>query len=133
MVLLMAVTLLRLIGCTSTLSLGEPACASTPVGAHLGRTQGARARVTEAGPLRSHGMNNIIKRALVATTLVGAAAAVGAAPAAADPIGGLPIGGVSNASVDGLGLVGGVADSVGRPGGVLDKAGSGSVINGLNR
>ncbi|MFD9031030.1 hypothetical protein ACFVZW_07770 [Streptomyces sp. NPDC059567] len=77
-------------------------------------------------------MNNIIKRALVATTLVGAAAAVGAAPAAADPIGGLPIGGVSNASVDGLGLVTGVADTVGRPGDVLNMAGKGTAINGLN-
>ncbi|MFE5486339.1 hypothetical protein [Streptomyces sp. NPDC056527] len=78
-------------------------------------------------------MNNIIKRALVATTLVGAAAAVGATPAAADPIGGLPIGGVSNASVDGLGLVTGVADTVGHPGKVLDLADTGSVVNGLNR
>jgi hypothetical protein len=78
-------------------------------------------------------MNNIIKRALVATTLVGAAAAVGAAPAAADPTGGLPIGGVSNASVDGLGLVGGVADTVAGPGEVLNKAGSGSVLDGLDR
>lgn len=90
--------------------------------------RGIGVAVTVAGLLRSQGMNNIIKRALVATALVGAAAAaVGATPAAADPIGSLPIG-LSDAGVDGLGLVGGVADTVGG----LGDVGKGSAVNGLN-
>ncbi|MFE5938647.1 hypothetical protein ACFQ69_25180 [Streptomyces sp. NPDC056470] len=91
--------------------------------------------MTEADLLRFQDMDNIIKRAFIATALIGAAAGVGATPAAADPVGGLPIGGLSGASVDGLGLVGGVADTVGRPGDAgeaLNTASNGSVIRGLN-
>ncbi|MFF5933330.1 hypothetical protein [Streptomyces sp. NPDC012508] len=87
--------------------------------------------VTDADLLRFQAMDNIIKRAFIATALIGAAAGVGATPAAADPVGGLPIGGLSGASVDGLGLVGGVADTVGSPGDVgdaLNMASNGSAI-----
>ncbi|MEU6947419.1 hypothetical protein ABZ957_19585 [Streptomyces sp. NPDC046316] len=92
--------------------------------------------MTEADLFRFQAMDNIIKRAFIATALIGAAAAgVGATPAAADPVGGLPIGGLSGASVDGLGLVGGVADTVGGPGDAgdaLNMASNGSAIRGLN-
>ncbi|MEU7011258.1 hypothetical protein [Streptomyces sp. NPDC046332] len=91
--------------------------------------------MTEAVLLRFQAMDNIIKRAFIATALIGAAAGVGATPASADPVGSLPIGGLSGASVDGLGLVGGVADTVGGPGDAgdaLNLASNGSALRGLN-